>query len=97
MRMPATPWQHGRDAPCCGSDLSDAEWALIAPFMLPPARTGRPRNWPTPGIVNAIFYALRGGVIWRLLPKDFPPMTTVYGRFYVFVAMGCLRPSIIIP
>lgn len=32
-------------------------------------------------IMNAIFYVLRGGVAWRLLPKDFPPMTTVYGWF----------------
>ncbi len=35
-------------------------------------------------IMNAIFYVLRGGIAWRLLPRDFPPMTTVYGWFLRF-------------
>ncbi|GGB34285.1 hypothetical protein GCM10011505_14630 [Tistrella bauzanensis] len=35
-------------------------------------------------IVNAIFYVLRGGIAWRLLPKDLPPVTTVYGWFLRF-------------
>ncbi len=48
----------------------------------PAARsTGRRRAWPLREIVNAIFYVLRGGIAWRLPPKDFPPWQTVYRWF----------------
>src|ERR687893_2181883 len=42
---------------------------------------GRPREWPLREVMNAIFYVLRGGVAWRLLPNDLPPRTTVYRWF----------------
>src|SRR3954451_11280198 len=49
--------------------------------MPEPNQRGRPREWPLRGIMNAIFYVLRGGVAWRLLPNDLPPRTTVYRWF----------------
>lgn len=88
MWTPTTRRQHSRDHLRYGSDLTDAEWEIIAPFMPPPARTGRPREWPMREIMNAIFYVLRAGCPWRLLPKDFPPMTTVYGWFLRFRREG---------
>ncbi len=88
MWTPTTRRQHSRDHLRYGSDLTDAEWEIIAPFMPPPARTGRPREWPMREIMNAIFYVLRAGCAWRLLPKDFPPMTTVYGWFLRFRREG---------
>ena len=84
MWTPTTRRQHSREHLRYGSDLTDAEWAIIAPFLPPPAHTGRPRQWPMREIMNAIFYVLRGGIAWRLLPTDFPPMTTVYGWFLRF-------------
>jgi len=84
MWTPTTRRQHSRDELRYGSDLSDEEWAVIAPFMPPPAKTGRPREWTMREIMNAIFYVLRAGCAWRMLPKDFPPMTTVYGWFLRF-------------
>ena len=60
------------------SDLSDREWALLAP-LLPAAKPGgRPRSVDLREIVNAISYWLRGGVAWRALPHDLPPCKTVY-------------------
>ena len=60
------------------SDLSDREWAILAP-LLPAAKSGgRPRSVDLREIVNAISYWLRGGVAWRALPHDFPPCKTVY-------------------
>ena len=60
------------------SDLSDAEWAQLAP-LLPPAKPGgRPRSADLREIVDAISYWLRGGVAGRALPHDFPPCKTVY-------------------
>ena len=63
------------------TDLSDGQWALIAP-MIPQAEPGgRPRKAPTRELVNAILYFLRAGAAWRLLPHDLPPWQTVY--FYL--------------
>ncbi len=61
------------------SDLSDGQWALIEPHI-PPARPGgRPRRVDIRAVVNAIFYLLRTGCQWRLLPKLFPPPSRVLG------------------
>ena len=56
-----------------GSDLTDAEWAVLAPFLAAEAPCGRKRAWPMREIVNAICCVLRGGIAWRLLPDTFPP------------------------
>jgi transposase len=61
--------------------LTDAEWRLVAPLLPAPKQTSRPLSWPLREIVNAIFYVMRGGVGWRLLPSDFPPKRTAYRWF----------------
>jgi putative transposase len=63
------------------SDLSDAEWSCVEPHLPAPGITGRPKLHSTREILNAIFYVLRGGCAWRLLPHDFPPWKTVYHYF----------------
>ena len=63
------------------SDLTDAEWSFLEPLMPLPDATGRPRMHTTREILNAIFYIVRGGCAWRLLPHDFPPWKTVYHYF----------------
>jgi len=47
----------------------------------PPARAAQACAWPLREIINAIFYVMRGGIAWRLLPSDFPPWSTVYRWF----------------
>jgi transposase len=64
-----------------GSDLTDAEWAIIAPLLPAPRRTGRPRRWPMRELMNAIFYVLRSGCPWRMVPANFAPHSTVYRWF----------------
>jgi transposase len=81
MWTPATRRQHSRDELRYETDLTDSEWALLEPLMPEPSPRGRPREWPLREILNAIFYVLRGGVAWRLLPNDLPPRTTVYRWF----------------
>ena len=81
MWTPTTRREHSRDHLRYGSDLTDAEWEIIAPFLPPPRRTGRPRRWPMREIVNAIFYVLRSGCPWRMLPDSFAPVSTVYRWF----------------
>ena len=63
------------------SDLSDVEWLLVAPLIPPEKRGGRHRSVNIREVVNAIFYVLRSGCAWRLLPHDFPSWQTVYGYF----------------
>jgi transposase len=75
------------------SDLSDAEFALIAPFLPPAKIFGRKRTDPRI-ILNALFYLGRAGCPWRLLPKDFPPFTTVQNQFYRWRDSG-LWPQIV--
>ena len=55
------------------SDLSDAEWSYIVPYLPTPQAPGRPRVHTLREIIDAIFYIVRSGCAWRLLPHDFPP------------------------
>ena len=59
------------------SDTTDAEWALVEPFMPEPSRVGRPREVDLREVWNAIQYIAATGCQWAHLPKDFPPFTTV--------------------
>jgi len=69
------------------SDMSDAEFVLIAPLL--PAAKARGRKRTDPRIIlNALFYLIRAGCPWRLLPKDFPPFTTVQNQFYAWRDSG---------
>lgn len=60
------------------SDLSDAEWEQLKSLLPRPKKTGRPRTLDYRPIVNAIFYLLRAGCSWRMLPHDVPPWATVH-------------------
>ena len=63
------------------TDLTNAQWEVLCP-LLPPAKPGgRPRRWTMRRILNGIFYVLRGGIAWRLLPREYPPWSTVYHYF----------------
>jgi transposase len=64
------------------SDCTDEEWALIEPFMPAAHKVGRPRKWRMREIWNAIQYIAAAGCQWAMLPKDFPPFTTVQHYFY---------------
>jgi transposase len=67
--------------PTYPSDLTGDKWRLIHPLFPPPSKRGRPRAWPIRQIVDAIFYVVRGGIAWRMLPLDYPPWKTVYHYF----------------
>lgn len=63
------------------SDLSDAEWALLEPYLAP-AAIGRPRTRDLREIADGLFYVLRTGCQWRYLPGDYGPWSTVSYHFY---------------
>lgn len=74
--------KHCRDGLRYASDTTDEEWAMIAPHMPCKNRRGRPRVTAMRALVNSIFFIAQSGCQWRLLPKEFPPYTTVQRYFY---------------
>jgi putative transposase len=71
------------------TDLSDKEWQKVE-SQIPKPRTkrGRKREHPLRELINAIFYVVRSGCAWRLLPHDFPPWKTVYHYFRLWRLEG---------
>src|SRR3712207_4236344 len=63
------------------SDMTDAEWQVIALYFAAHMGPGAPRRVDTRAIVDAIWYRLRTGCQWRQLPSDFPAWPTVYYYF----------------
>jgi putative transposase len=63
------------------TDLSDDEWLCIGPHLPGPTGRGRSRLHGLRAILDAVFYVLKSGCSWRLLPRDFPPWRTVYDWF----------------
>lgn len=63
------------------SDLTELEWQHLEPLLPPPKATGRPRQWDLRLIVNGIFYLVRSGCAWRMLPQEYPPWSTVHDYY----------------
>ena len=72
------------------SDLTDDEWAHIAP-LIPPAKSGgNKRSVKVREVMNAIMYILSTGCQWRAIPKDLPPRSTVHNYFIWWQCDGVL-------
>ena len=81
----------------CQSALSDEEWEVIESHLPIPRTPGRPRLHPLREILDAVFYVVRGGCAWRLLPHDFPtagrPSTTTSAPgAWMVPGRGCTQP-----
>src|ERR1051325_6618191 len=70
------------------TDLTAIEWQRLMKFFPPPAERGRPRKWEPWLILNAILYVTRTGCQWRMLPREYPPWSTVYGYFWHWTRSG---------
>ncbi len=66
------------------TDLTDAQWAILEPYVPPPKPGGRPPKHSRRELVDAMLYILRSGGAWRLLPHEFPPWQTVYHYFRIW-------------
>jgi len=88
------PWtgitrvQYRREGLRYASDTTDAEWAVIAPYLPPRCRLGRPREVDLRAVLDGILFVLRSGCQWRMLPKDCPPRSTVQRYFYQWREQG---------
>src|SRR5215210_7098271 len=70
------------------TDLSDAQWTRLRLCLPTPKSQGRSRTHSLRDVFDAIFYVLKSGCDWRLLPHDFPPWSTVYYHFRRFRLSG---------
>jgi len=86
-----TRLKYGREKLRYASDTTDEEWSVIEPLLPPVNELGRPRTTVLRSIVDALFFMAQSGCQWRMLPKDFPPYTTVQRYFYPWRNSGLLR------
>lgn len=73
------------------SDIGDIEWQIVEPLIPPSKSGGRPREVNIGEVLNAIFYIIRAGCAWRMLPHDFPPWQTVYYYFAQWRSNGVFQ------
>jgi len=73
------------------SDLTDAEWAMVAPMIPPAKRGGRPRTINVREVLNGVCYVLWTGCQWEAMPKDLPPKSTVWEYFNQWTCDGTLE------
>ena len=92
-----TPQPPQPAAPSYPSDVTDKEWRVLEPLIPPCKRGGRPRAVDMRAVINAVFYVLRSGCAWRMLPHDFPPWPTVYYYLWSWRRDGtweCIQDSL---
>jgi transposase len=82
--------KYNRDHLRYPSDLTDDEWACVAPLIPPPKPGGGKRRTDMRAVMNAVMYILSTGCQWRYLPKDFPPYSTVHHYFVWWHCDGVL-------
>lgn len=70
------------------TDLNDLEWAIVDQILGEPSRLGRPPRFDRRAVLGALFYMVRTGGSWRLLPHDLPPWRIVYYYFVRWRAAG---------
>lgn len=73
------------------SDLTDGEWALVAPLIPPAKRGGNKRSVDVREVMNGVMYVLSTGCQWRAVPKDLPPRSTLYDYFDLWSWDGTLE------
>ena len=73
------------------TDLTDDEWAEIAPLIPPAKPGGNKRSVNLREVVNGVMYILGTGCQWRAIPKDLPPKSTIHGYFDLWTYDGTLQ------
>jgi transposase len=73
------------------SDVSDEEWAFVAPYLFLMKEEAPQREHATHEMFNALRYLVRAGAPWRLLPTNFPPWQSIYGQAMRWMAAGCFE------
>lgn len=70
------------------TDLTDEQWKLVEPFLAEAKPGGRPRETDLREVLNALFYLVRSGCQWRMIPHEFPPWKTCYNYYRAWIDSG---------
>lgn len=76
------------------SDVSDEEWAFVAPYLTLMTEDAPQRKYPLREVFNALRYVVRGGIPWRMLPNDFPPWPVVYQQTQRWLKAGVFEAMV---
>lgn len=83
--------RYNRDQLRYPSDVTEEEWAQVAPLIPPARRGGRKRSVNIRAVFNGLLYVLSTGCQWRAIPKDLPPRSTIFDYFARWQAEGTLE------
>ena len=75
------------------SDVSDAEWAFLAPYLTLMREDAPQRVHPLRELLNGLRYALRAGGAWRMMPNDLPPWHAIHRQAQRWVRAGCFEAA----
>ncbi len=70
------------------SDVSDEEWAFVAPYLTLMTEEAPQRDYPLREVFNGLRYIVRGGIPWRMMPNDLPPWATIYQQTQRWLKAG---------
>src|SRR5260370_8038763 len=73
------------------ADVSDEEWAFVAPYLVLLAEDASQRRYPLREVFNGLRYIVRTGAHWRMMPHDLPPWPVVYQQTRRWLAAGCFE------
>ena len=73
------------------SDVTDEEWAFVAPYLTLMTEEAPQRRYPLREVFNALRWIVRTGAPWRMLPHDFPPWPVVYQQTQRWIKAGCFE------
>lgn len=76
------------------SDVSDEEWAFVAPYLTLMTEDAPQREYPLREVFNALRYVVRSGIPWRMLPNDFPPWQAVYQQTQRWLKAGVFEAMV---
>ena len=73
------------------SDVSDDEWAFVAPYLTLCREDAKQREYPLRAVFNAVRWLVRSGAHWRMMPNDLPPWPVVYQQTQRWIRAGCFE------
>jgi transposase len=76
------------------SDVSDEEWAFVAPYLTLMTEEAPQRDYPLREVYNGLRYVARGGISWRMMPNDLPPWSAVYQQTQRWLKAGVFEAMV---
>ena len=83
-----------RDRQGYQTDVTDEEWAFVAPYLALCREDATQRDYPLRAVFNAVRYVAKSGCPWRMLPNDLPPWYVVYQQMRRWIDARCFETMV---